>query len=287
MKTIEQAITAASRCLANVGVENARAESEFLVAACLGVPRLRLVLDRKQLLSPPQVRTLRVWLREREKRKPLAYVAKEQPFRDLNLKVSPSVLVPRPETELVVEQALRVMDQFPRPLTVIDVGTGSGNIALSLAMHSQAAFVIGVDCSKRALKVAQANAASLLRRAPVRWLHGDLLTPLNETRPEAGLIVANLPYIRTAELRELDPELHWEPRIALDGGRDGLRLIARCVKQAPSMLRDGGVLLLEIGAAQSKAVTELFADDTVWEDVRMFRDFTGLPRIMQAHRTGK
>src|SRR4029077_3103683 len=110
MKTIEQAIDAASRCLAGVGIENPVMESEYLVATCLNISRTRLVLNRRQMLPERQVRVLRTWLREREKRKPLAYIAGEQPFRDIKLKVNGSVLVPRPETELLVEQALRVLD---------------------------------------------------------------------------------------------------------------------------------------------------------------------------------
>jgi release factor glutamine methyltransferase len=287
MKTIEEAIEAASRCLSGVGIENPVLESEFLIAAFLQTPRTRLILNRRQRLDPGQVRSLRQWLRAREKRKPLAYISGEQPFRDLNLQVNSSVLVPRPETELVVEQALRVLDGIVGSSTVIDVGTGSGNIALSLSLHPKVHLVIGIDQSAAALKVAQANHKSVQRGAPIRWVQGDLLRPLEAQKVRAGLIVANLPYVRTRDLEQLEPELHWEPRQALDGGKDGLRLIEPCITQASNTLLDGGTLLLEIGADQSTNVTGMMEKSGVWENIRIFRDLSGLPRIAQAQRRGR
>ncbi len=286
MKTIEQAIEAASRCLAGVGMDNPIVESEFLVAACLRMSRTRLVLNRRQTLPPAQVRILRGWLREREKWKPLAYIAGEHPFRDFTLKVNSSVLVPRPETELLVEQALRVLDEAPSALTAVDVGTGSGNIALSLALHPKIRLVIGIDRSAAALRVARANRMMIKRGAPVRWIQGDLLTPLKKEERGVGLIVANLPYVRTRDLLELEPELGWEPRMALDGGEDGLRLILPCVQQAANVLAAGGTLLLEIGAEQSKDVIHIFEQEEAWENIQIFRDLAGLPRIAQARRRG-
>jgi release factor glutamine methyltransferase len=286
MKTIEEAIEAASRCLAGVGIENPVRESEFLIAAFLQTPRTRLVLNRREELASDQVRALRRWLREREKRKPLAYISGEQPFRDLQLKVNASVLVPRPETELLVEQALRVLDDVEGSIAVIDVGTGSGNIALCLAAHSKAHLVIGIDQSAAALKVARANHRNAKHGAPVRWLQGDLLRPLQTQHVRVGLIVANLPYVRTRELAELEPELRWEPRRALDGGEDGLRLIDPCIQQAAATLLAGGTLLLEIGADQSKDVLALLNQNGTWDNVRIFNDLSGLPRIAQARRKG-
>jgi release factor glutamine methyltransferase len=286
MKTIEDAIEAASACLAGVGMENPRMESEFLVAACMQMPRPHLVMKRGQPVSVDLVQALRGWLREREKRKPLAYITGEQPFRDLQIRVNVSVLVPRPETELVVEQAMRMLDQMPRPVTVVDVGTGSGNIALSLAQHAKTERVIGIDCSARALQVARMNHRQIKRGAPIRWVKGNLLLPLKNSRIRPDLIVANLPYVRTEEMSELEPELAWEPKLALDGGPDGLRLIDPCIRQASGVLSRGGVLLLEIGADQAKEVVRLLEDENVWDDIQVFRDLSGLPRIVQARLEG-
>jgi release factor glutamine methyltransferase len=301
MKTIEQAIQAASKCLERVGVENPRLESEFLIAAFLQMPRTRLVLNRHQELQAQKIRALGHWLRERQKRKPLAYVTGEQPFRDLNLKVSSAVLVPRPETELLVEQAMRVLDRSEKSVTVIDVGTGCGNIALCLSVHYKVQRVMAIDRSAAALRVARSNAKQIHRGAPINWMQGDLLTPFLVRRHPRGrnrgsiildsrlrgndkpsLIVANLPYVRTLEMENLAPELHWEPRLALDGGEDGLRLIEPCIHQAFTVLEPGGILLLEIGADQSRAVVELLRQSKVWSNVQVFLDLAGLPRIVQA-----
>ncbi len=261
-------------------------ESEYLVAACLRMSRARLVLNRREMLPERQIRVLRSWLREREKRKPLAYITGEQPFRDLTLKVNSFVLVPRPETELLVEQALRIIDQAKAPVAVVDVGTGCGNIALSLARHPNTRLVIAIDSSAAALKIARANRKEIRLGAPIRWVQGDLLGPLKKGKTRVDLIVANLPYVRTREMQELEPELSWEPRLALEGGEDGLRLIEPCLEQASGVLMPGGMILLEIGAEQSKGVRTLLEEGHVWDDIRIFSDFSGLPRIAQARKRG-
>jgi release factor glutamine methyltransferase len=284
MKTIEEAIQAASTCLKDVGVEDPRLESEFLLAAFLHISRTRVILDRHQALPSVQISAFQAWLQERQKRKPLAYVSGEQPFRDLNLKVTPDVLIPRPETELLVEQALRVLDAWNTSAIVVDVGTGSGNIALSLAAHPKVRHVVGIDASKEALVVARHNERNIKRGLAVEWLWGNLLAPLQKRRIRPDLIVANLPYIRTDVMPTLEPELHWEPRLALEGGDDGLRLIAPCIAQAAELLKPGGVLLLEIGADQSQAVMAILAQSAVWADRRIFIDLAGHPRILQARR---
>lgn len=284
MKTIEEAIQAASDCLESVGIEDSRVESEFLIAAFLHMPRTRLILNRHQRLQEKKIRGLRSWLRERQKRKPLAYVTGEQPFRDLHLWITPAVLVPRPETELLVEQATRILDGFDRSATVVDVGTGSGNIALCLSAHYKVQTVYGIDRSSEALKVAQANGRLVHRGAPIRWLEGDLLGPLQKRRLKADLVVANLPYVCTEEMERLEPELRWEPRQALDGGPDGLRYIEPCIEQAADILEPNGILLLEIGSEQSQAVATLLGRNGAWIDTQIFRDFAGLPRIVQSRR---
>jgi release factor glutamine methyltransferase len=286
MRTIDQAIDVASRCLAAVGVENPQLESEFLVAAFLQMPRTWLVLNRRQALAPHQIRSLRGWLKKREQRKPLAYVSGEQPFRDLTMKVNSFVLVPRPETELLVEQALRLLDQFEKPAVVVDVGTGSGNIALSVALHRRVSLVLAIDCSARALKLARANHARVTHGAPIHWMQGNLLAPLIRGHHHPRMIIANLPYVRRSEWASLEPELRWEPKLALDGGPDGLRVIEPCIAQAATALSGGGVLLLEIGADQSPDVIRILESEKTWEKIQVFRDLAGLPRIVQAYRQG-
>jgi release factor glutamine methyltransferase len=286
IKTIEQAIQAASRCLEGVGLENPRMESEFLVAALLRIPRTHLIIHREEMLPARSVPALRAWVRERQKRKPLAYVTGEQPFRDFNLRVSTSVLIPRPETELLVEQAMRCLDRMSGAVTAIDVGTGSGNIAISLSFHPQISRVIGIDRSPAALRVARSNHRRFHEGRPIQWLQGNLLSSAIKRKLKANVIVANLPYVRTEEMEALEPELHWEPSLALDGGAEGLDLIEPCIAQSAKVLSPRGILLLEIGAGQSRDVIQLLRQSGEWVDIKVFSDLSGLPRIAQAERKG-
>ncbi len=284
MKTVEQAIQAASQCLKSVGIPNARLESEFLVASYLQIPRTRLLLCRNEELPPQVIDGLKEWIQEREQRKPLAYVTGEQPFRDFDVLVTPDVLIPRPETELLVEQALRLLERRSEAATVVDVGTGSGVIALSLIGHEKVSRLIAIDLSLEALNIARHNETHISTEYRVDWVHGDLLMPLISTHTQADLIVANLPYVTTKEMDSLEPELRWEPRLALDGGKEGLNAIEPCIRQSAEVLSPGGFLLLEIGFEQSKSITRLLEQAGKWNNVQMFRDFAGLPRIIQAER---
>jgi release factor glutamine methyltransferase len=244
-----------------------------------------LVLHRRDRLAAEKIRALRAWLNERQRRKPLAYVCGVQPFRDLQLIVTPDVLIPRPETELLVEQAMRVLDSMRNgdQFLAVDVGTGSGAIALCLSAHPKVAKVLAVDIMPEALQVARRN-ANKNRRTSIEWIQGDLLARLMKRRIRADLVVANLPYVRSSDMRRLEPELHWEPATALDGGGNGLRFIRPCAQQAAEVLRPGGWLLLEIGADQAPPVTELLKRHGDWTDIQVFRDLAGLPRIVQCKR---
>jgi release factor glutamine methyltransferase len=313
MRTIEQAIQTACQCLREVGLEDPRMESEFLVAALLRMPRGHLILNRHRAISVAKLRSLQDWLGQRQKRKPLAYVTGEQPFREFSLRVNPEVLVPRPETELLVERAMMILDSIPLPSretgasaisysasvsrrcgrasgapdegwSVVDVGTGSGNIAISLSGHPKVGKVIAIDLSAEALKVARKNGKQN-KRLPIDWLLGNLLEPVQKRGLHAHLIVANLPYVRTGDLSGLAPELQWEPRMALDGGADGLRLIEPCIEQAAEVLHPHGMLLLEIGADQSQDVASILKKHGSWSDIQVFRDLAGLPRLIQAERS--
>lgn len=284
MRTIEQAIQTACQCLREVGLEDPRMESEFLVAALLRMPRGHLILNRHRAISVAKLRSLQDWLGQRQKRKPLAYVTGEQPFREFSLRVTPEVLVPRPETELLVEQAMRLLDRMTDRPVAVDVGTGSGNIAISLSGHPKVGKVIAIDLSAEALKVARKNGKQN-QRLPIDWLLGNLLEPVQKRGLHAHLIVANLPYVRTGDLSGLAPELQWEPRMALDGGADGLRLIEPCIEQAAEVLHPHGMLLLEIGADQSQDVASILKKHGSWSDIQVFRDLAGLPRLIQAERS--
>jgi len=281
--TIAEALRDAERRLAAARVDDPRLEAEFLFAALLNRSRPQLLLNRQDPLSPPQRRRLITGVRRRAARWPLAYVVGNQPFRDLTLRVTPAVLIPRPETEELVERALERMRMAERPLTVADIGTGSGCIALSLAGSPRAATVWAVDRSSGALRVARGNARALHRRC--RFVLGDLASPLIRRGIRVDLLAANLPYVNQADWRTLAPEVRREPRTALVAADRGLALIARLIRQAPRVLQPGGTILLEIGIRQSQAVQKLFRASGLWNNGVVHRDTAGIPRVAEAQLT--
>jgi len=208
---------------------------------------------------------------------PLAYLTGEREFWSLRLAVDDRVLIPRPETEALVEEALRLLPPAPR---VADIGTGSGAIAVAVATERPDAAVWATDLSAGALEVARANARAHGVEGRVRFAQGDLAEPLAALAGTLDAVLANLPYVPAAEVDGLAPEVRdHEPRLALDGGGDGLRVVARLLGEAPALLRPGGRLLLEVGAGQAAAVREL-AGQGAWAVVGTRRDLAGIERVV-------
>jgi release factor glutamine methyltransferase len=280
--TIQDALTDATQRLSAAGVETPRVDSEFLLAALLGQSRSDVLLHRDEPLPAVHANRLNDWLKERSRRKPLAYVTGEQPFGGHSFRITEDVLVPRPETELLVEHAYQWLSEGQGDAFV--VGTGSGVIAISLAMHPRVRRTIGIDASTDALAIARENAAD--HGVSIDFYFGDLLKTLGESEGKATLLIANLPYVRRSEIDALAPELQWEPRLALDGGEDGLDLIRELIQEAPRHLTAGGALFLEIGWDQGVAVTEILTADKEWTGIEIFKDLAGHPRIVKAIRKG-
>lgn len=293
--------------LEQAGIETARLDAECLVAAGLGCPRWHLILEPNRRLSPEEFSRILRLLQRRERREPLAYVLGVREFWSLPMAVSAGVLVPRPETETLVEAALaawgemRAASHEPRPesrelraasgeagATIVELCTGSGAVAIALAKELPAARVLATDVSWRALRVARANAARHGVAARIEFLRGDLWRAVNGQAPAGSvdLVVANPPYIRSPELATLMPEVQWEPRLALDGGPDGLRVLREIVASSPDRIRPGGFLLLEIGADQAEAVGALLAASGRFEPARLRLDLAGRPRVVVARRCG-
>lgn len=257
-----------------------RLDAELLLAHGLGVERLQLYLDFDKPLSAAELRVYREAVRRRIAHEPVAYITGSREFWSRRFAVSPAVLVPRPETELLVEQAIALLrgrqTATPRPL-VLDVGTGSGAIAVTLALELPEVIVMAIDLASAALRVARGNGQAL--GAPVRWLCADLLASL-VPRPSFDLVLANLPYVASADLPALAPEVRdWEPRHALDGGADGLDVIRALVAQVRSRLRPGGQVLLEVGAGQAPVVAALLRSVGL-AGVRSWRDLAGIERVV-------
>jgi release factor glutamine methyltransferase len=283
LQTVRAALRWASEQLSQAGVDSPSADAERLVQHALGATRLDLYLHPDRPIAPPERARLRDALRQRCSRIPLQRVTGETEFWSLPFFVNDAVLIPRPETETLVEAALARLAGLPRP-RVIDVGTGSGCIAVSLARGLPEGLVVATDISPAALRVARRNALRNGVGDRVRPIAGDLLAPL---APSARFdaVVSNPPYIRCAELQGLQPEVRdHEPRLALDGGEDGLSVHRRLVACAGRHLRPGGWLALEVGAGQSGPVAELLKASGDFEEAARHRDLTGVERVLVARR---
>ncbi len=277
--TLAACLAAASIRLAEAGIESPRLDAEVLLAHCLDVDRGYLLAHPTQALTPEQSVRYGELISRRAGREPLAYLTGRRWFYGLDLLVTPAVLIPRPETELLVEMALGWLGLHrPHGAAVVDVGTGSGAIAIALAVHtSPRVLIFASDISEPALAVAQANAR---RYCPSRitFLSGDLVAlPAGPV----DLILANLPYVAEAERSALMPEVRdHEPPGALFAGGDGLRLIERLLAQAPDYLQPAGAMFLEIGASQGEAVCALARRHFPLARIAIERDLAGLDRVL-------
>lgn len=273
----------AGSALQAAGIDSARLDAELLLAAAWDTNRTGLVLRRDAEPPAATIAAFSAMLQRRLRREPVSYILGEREFWSLSFLVDPSVLVPRPETECLVERALRHARGMVAPtgLRVADVGTGSGCIAIALASELPRATVRAIDISAAALALAVRNAERLGVAARVECRRGDLLDGVPDASFE--LIVSNPPYVTTAELAELEPELDYEPRLALDGGADGLDPARRLVAQAERALVPGGWLLFEIGCTQGEAALDLVRGPA-WELEDCRPDWSGLPRFIEARR---
>jgi release factor glutamine methyltransferase len=268
--------------LSAVGIEAAGLEACVLFELAAGFDRVALLARGREPVEADAALRYERLLGERARRIPLAYITGEREFWSLRLRVDRRVLVPRPETETLVEAAL---DRLSPGARVADVGTGSGAIVIALARELGSGSFVGTDRCGSALAVARANAAAHGLAQRIAFLEGDLLAPLSGLPGLLDALVSNPPYIPTAEIDELQPEVRdCEPRAALDGGPDGLALIQRIVAGAPPLLRRGGWLLLEMGAGQADAVRLLLQRSGRFDDVETRRDLAGIERVVAARR---
>ena len=307
---VEDCLRSGTLLLERAGIETARLDVECLLAHVLGWARWRLVTERRRRLTPDEFGRYLSLLHRRELREPLAYLVGTREFWSLGLRVSPGVLVPRPETETLVEAALSLFRHKcpasgngsfdPRPgypaselgapgsshPILIDLCTGSGAVAIALARELPGATVLATDISRRALRIARSNAEAHGVVDRITFLRGDLWRALNGDGPggQADLVVSNPPYIPSGIIPTLMPEIQWEPRRALDGGRDGLDFHRAIIAGAPQHLRPGGSLLLEIGVDQAESVTRLLAESGEFDAIRVLPDLAGRDRVVVARR---
>ena len=287
-QTIGAALRQAIRCLERHGVSEPRAAAEVLLSDLLETTRPRLYLDAACPLSTDQQAAYIGRLQRRLRGEPVQYITGKQEFWSLEFAVNPHVLIPRPESEILVEQGVRLAQEWctthPHArLAVLDVGTGSGNLAISLAHTLPQAHVWAVDCAYEALQVARQNAQHLGVAERLHWVCSDLLTAFQDGRRCFALCVANLPYVTTAEWHSLPREIKdYEPSGALCGGRDGLELIRRLIATSPESLAPGGVLLLEVGWQQATAVQETIRQQGHFSSTGVYHDLAGIERVVWA-----
>jgi release factor glutamine methyltransferase len=271
----------AAEHLAARGVDDARLEAELLLAHVLGVRRLDLYLQFERPLEPPEVEAFREALRRRSRREPLQHITGEASFRELTLAVDARVLVPRPETEVLVGEVLdHVADHGPAGVA-LDIGTGSGAIALSLLHEGGAQRVVATDVEPGALEVAASNAARLGLSDRIELRRGSVWDPIGEGE-RYTVIVANPPYIADGERASLMPEVRdWEPAAALFAGRDGLAVIREIVAGAGAHLDGGGLLALEVAPGQTEEVVALM-ESAGLSGPRVTKDLAGRERVVLA-----
>ena len=275
-----------ARRLTEAGLPTARQDAEWLLAAVLGVERLALYLEPERALAEADGGRYRALVARRAGHEPLQHLLGYEDFHGLRLRVTPDVLIPRPETEGLVAWALELLAGMPADKSPLlaDIGTGSGAIACALATARPDARVLATELSPAALAVAEGNVRALGLADRVRLLAGDLLEPLAAEPGRLAMIVANAPYLPSGILPSLPREVvAFEPRQALDGGPDGLAVIRRVLSAAPAALRPGGWLVLEIGEDQAATVAGLM-DAQGFVDVAAREDLRGVTRYVAGRR---
>jgi len=278
--TIRDVLDWATRDFSARGIESARLDAELLVANALGIERIGLYLDLNRPLQEQERSAIRPLLMRRREREPVAYILGRRDFYGRRFEVTPDVLIPRPDTETLVEHALA---QIPSdaPSRVLDVGTGSGAIAVTLAAERPAAMITATDISEAALEVAKRNALAHGVAERIVFEHVDLL---NIAEPY-DIIVSNPPYIASAELAGLQDEVRvHEPKTALEAGEDGLDVVRRLLNAAKPATDVGAHLLVEIGAGQAPLVADLAARTGGWHWVGVYPDLNRIERVLHLRR---
>lgn len=324
--TVGRAVSEAERLLAHAGIPSPRIEAEVMLARRLGVERVALLLRRDDPVPMQALEAFTNDVARRSSRYPLQYITGVQEFYSLEFEVNEHVLVPRPETEMIVDEVLRLWrrsrpgglraaapsadpragavspdpraDAFADPPAgaewkgrtgpvIVDVGTGSGCIAVTLAVNLGDCRIVAIDISDEALAVAKRNAILHGAERAICFMHGDGLRPALNAGLAGGIdvVVSNPPYIAEEDLAGLQPELRHEPRIALTPGSDGLAFTARMIREAGDALGTGGWLLIELSAGAAERARHLL-DSALWEDVDVKADVQGIPRLLIARRRG-
>jgi release factor glutamine methyltransferase len=272
-------------------------EAELLFTEILNCDRASLYLRRDLRLDQDKSYFISSTLKRRILGEPIQYILGKTEFMGLEFRLTPDVFIPRPETEILVEAALKYVTHQPSPVTskkILDVGTGSGNIAISLAKFLPQTEIFATDISKKTLEIASLNAKLNKVSEKIKFIQSDLFTDypcLPARQGQAGItdydiIVSNPPYIITAEIDNLQPEISYEPRIAVDGGKDGLDFYRRIIADSASYLKLGGFLIMEMGFNQKEAIEDILQKSGNYKIIDAVRDYNNIERVLVAKRYG-
>lgn len=254
-------------------------EAELLFTQILDCDRMSLYLNQDKYLSKDEIEFISQSLKRRLKGEPIQYILGKTEFMGLELKVDSNVLIPRPETEILVETTIEYVTR-QKLRKILDLGTGSGCIAVTLAKSLAHLEIDATDISDKALAVAKEN--EVINGVNINFIQSDLFDKLNNK--EYDIIVSNPPYIVTRQIRKLQPELQYEPRLALDGGYDGLRIYRRIIRDAAGHLKNGGLLIMEIGFNQRRALEGMFKVLGSLEIIKVIKDYGNIDRVVVARK---
>lgn len=278
--TIREVLDWATQDFAARGIESPRLDAELLVSKALGIDRIGLYLDLNRPLVDGERSSIRPLVARRRDREPVAYILGHRDFYGRRFKVTPDVLIPRPDTETLVEHALRCIPE-DKSCSVLDVGTGSGAIAVTIAAERPLATLTATDISEEALKVASENAERLEVADRIRFEQVDLLGGAEQY----DVIVSNPPYIRRAEMESLQVEVRdHEPSSALEAGEDGLDVIKALLSATEPASSTGAQMLIEVGACQARTVADFAGAQTAWQLVDIYRDINRIERVVHLRR---
>jgi release factor glutamine methyltransferase len=267
-------------------IDNPRSTAEVLLAHALKLKRIDLYLQYDRPMHADELKGYKVLIKRRVAREPVAYITGTKEFWSLDFQVTRDVLIPRPETECLVEASLEVMSKRGdnRPLNILELGTGSGAVAIVLASQEPGHCYFASDISIKALAVARGNSADQGQNK-INFFAGDWLAPVQCTKVGFDLIVSNPPYIPKGDIRGLQPEIHrYEPIRALDGENDGLGCLRRIIDEAPDCLVSGGGLLLEIGYGQKEGVEAIARHNGCYDEVSFDKDYNGIHRVARLRK---
>ncbi len=265
-------------------------EAEVLLKSYLGLERQDIYLNPDSGLTRYELNLLEEAIEKRKNHLPLAYIIGEKEFYSLAFKVTPDTFIPRPETEFIIDA---VLERSPitghrLPITIVDLGTGCGNIAITLARYIPNSRIYATDISKKALEIAKENARRYRVEDRITFLEGDLFSPLKNHHLEGKIdfLVSNPPYIVKREIDSLMPEVaNYEPRIALDGGEDGFSFYGRIMEKAPKYLKSRGYLVLELGIDQVSRVKEIIEKTSKFESIEIIKDYSKIDRVIIAQKS--